>query len=97
MDTIYIPNKAQTKLFSQPSHEPVRVAWIGDHYRAIEGSHRALAAEKFGYELNIDVLEEDEIVNDHDIQGVSDTMTVQEIIDYLYDSEIIAVSVDVAE
>lgn len=40
----------------------LRVVDCGDHYVALEGSHRIAAAEKLGLALDLDVLRQDEIV-----------------------------------
>lgn len=99
MDTIYVPHKPRTALFSEPSHPTVKVVWCGDHYRALEGSHRCAAAELFGYTLNIEICQEEEIIDDHDIQTLPAVVTAAEIMDELYGSgPLVAVSVvDTAE
>jgi hypothetical protein len=96
--TVYIPNSVEDEnLYSEPVHQAVRVCWCGDHYKAIEGSHRALAAEKYGYPLRIEEVGEEEEIHNHDVYGLPESVSVRGILEYLYDSELLAVEVEVTE
>jgi hypothetical protein len=76
----------------------VKVVWCGDHYRALEGSHRCAAAERFGYPLNIEICEVDEKIDDHDIQNLELGVTAGEILECLYGSgDLVCVDVETAE
>lgn len=73
----------------------IRALWCGDHYRAIEGSHRVAAAAALGVAVEIVEVEMDDVIENHDIQDIPASCTVEEIMDYCdyssaaYDVEII--------
>lgn len=61
----------------------IRALWCGDHWRAIEGSHRIAAAAQLGLVPEIvEVAEGDEIA-DHDIGDLPEVATVAEIVEYM--------------
>ena len=60
----------------------IRAVFCGDHYKAIEGSHRVAAAHKLGIEVEIIEMEMSDVITDHDIDDLESSCTVEEIIDY---------------
>ena len=87
---VYVPNatnrdhleevKAQMETIGAPS---IRVFCTGEAYIAIEGSHRVAAAHELNIIPDFIVVEESDVISDHDLQCLSDVVTVAEILEYL--------------
>lgn len=58
----------------------IRAAWEGDHWKAIEGSHRIAAAQQLGYPVKIQEVNYNDIISDHDLYDLSDPTTVEDIL-----------------
>jgi hypothetical protein len=99
---IYTINKTDIEKLQEVSKEmetlgspKIRAIWCGDHYRAIEGSHRIAAASALGVAVEIIEVEMDDVIENHDLQDLQSSCTVEEIMDYCdycsaaYDVEII--------
>ena len=102
MAMIYTINSAEKNHLDQVKEEmallgspKVRAVWCGDHYRAIEGSHRVAAAAELGHTVEVIDVDLEDVIADHDIQDLPYGCTVEEIMDYCsytaaaYDVEII--------
>lgn len=61
----------------------IRAYWDGEAYHAIEGSHRLAAAEALEIEIEIEEVDADDVITDHDLYDLPNETTVADIIDYL--------------
>lgn len=60
----------------------IRACWQGDHWCALEGSHRVAAARLLGLPVVILEMDEDDDFGDHDIQDLPETCTVRDVLLY---------------
>lgn len=72
----------------------IRVVDCGDHYEAIEGTHRLFAAAKLDLPVILDIVAYDAEIADHDIQDLPSITTAADILD-LYSIGRDTVSVEV--
>ena len=59
----------------------IRAVWCGDHYKAVEGSHRLFAAQELGMDVEIIEVEENDIIA-HDIDDLPKLATAADILNY---------------
>ena len=62
----------------------IKAVWCGDHYRAVEGSHRLAACAALDLTPEIVEIEEDEEV-EHDCDDLPSNATAAELIEYAND------------
>ncbi len=58
----------------------VRAVWEGDHWKAIEGSHRIAAAEKLGLPVKIQEVSPEDVITGHDLYDLADPTTVEDML-----------------
>lgn len=61
----------------------IRVVESTYGYQAIEGSHRLEAAERLGIEPEFIILDQDEIINNHDLFDLPKTIEAWEVVEYV--------------
>ncbi|MET4683670.1 hypothetical protein [Brevundimonas faecalis] len=66
----------------------IKAVDCGEHYVALEGSHRIRAAQALGMEVIIDEIEYSETITTDDVVpgGYQDTFTIAEVVDGSYQS-----------
>lgn len=91
MTTIFAPHLPDAQKLAAVTAEmerlgapTIRAVWCGDHYKAIEGSHRLAAAHDLGITPEIDALDESAVV-EHDMEELPTPCAALDIIVYLYD------------
>lgn len=60
----------------------IRACWQGDHYCALEGTHRVEAARILGMPVIIQAMDEDDEFENHDLQDLEDPCTVEDVLLY---------------
>lgn len=65
----------------------IRAWWDGEKFLAIEGSHRLHAAERLGYLVEIEDVDLEDTIDNHDLDDLPKSTTVEVIINYMSDSK----------
>ena len=60
----------------------IRACWQGDHYCALEGSHRVEAARRLGLPVLIVEMAEDALLCGHDLDDLDDDCTVADVLEW---------------
>lgn len=88
---IFVPNHASTAHLAEMIEglkkngaPTVRAIWQGDHYRALEGSHRVAAAKVLGLPVIIEELQPTDKMLGHDIAALPEDATAGEVSAFLY-------------
>lgn len=61
----------------------IRAWWDGEKFWAIEGSHRLHAAERLGYIVEIEEVDLEDTISNHDLDDLPRTATVEDIVSYM--------------